>query len=181
MEIRPVGLPSLFGGSSTSDAAPASNNAGSSSDSLSSAASKESWGSCATRWLCFGPNLVWTVVKKIVNILTIGYLCSDKPSQKDVRASLEAVLAVWNDKSAKPEEKDAAFTAMSPRVREEMLDEYVAVKRAAQLGTKATSDQVADWNTEHAQKVRDGAEQRIADRDVSLVDSMIAHAADDVE
>jgi len=179
MEIRPVGIWPFSGGSSTSDAAPASNKAGSSSDSIASAAAKESWGSCASRWLCFGPNLVWTVAKKIVNILTLGYFCADKPSQKEVRESLESVLKVWKDKEAKAEEKDAALAAMPERVREELLDEYVAVKRGAQLGAKATAEQRAEWDAEHAQTVREGAKARLAERDVSLVDSLLAHTVDD--
>ncbi|MDN3506277.1 MAG: hypothetical protein P0S96_03510 [Simkaniaceae bacterium] len=106
-------------------------------------------------------------------------LCVDKPTKEEVHATLKEVVAVWKDKEAKAEEKEAALEGMSPAVREEMLDVYVAEKRGAQLGTKASAEKIAEWNTEHAQTVREGAEARLAARDVSLVDSMIALTASD--
>lgn len=179
MEIRPVGMWPLTRAESTSDAARASTNAGSSSDSIASAAPKESWGSCASRWLCFVPNLIWSVLRKIVNIVTCNNFCVDKPSQKEVRENLEAVLKVWQDKEAKPEDKKEAFEGMSDRVREEAVEKYVAQKRVAELGLKASDEQIANWNTERAETVREAVVARLADQDISLMDSMIALAADD--
>ncbi|NGX46752.1 MAG: hypothetical protein K1000chlam3_00115 [Chlamydiae bacterium] len=138
---------------------------------------KESWGACATRWLCFVPNLMWLCVKKVLCVVTCGLYCSDKPSREEIKKGVEKVLEVWKKVDATNEEKSAAwkdFCNQIPGAKEEILNAFMDVHASAAKGSKATEKEKEEWIKENGKDLREKAEKSISDMDINWLETYLA-------
>jgi len=138
----------------------------SSSSSLSSSAPKtgeKTSSSCGGSFLYYVslPFVkLWGATKAIINAITCGMCCQDKP---DLNALYNAVKDVSDASSKK------AFLEAFPDQEKAIVLDYVATERNAALGKdKGNSAKVNEWNSKHKARLEKAAEKAIESNDPNI-------------
>ncbi len=154
------------------------------SDRLYSAAPKESFGRCVSRWLCFVPslviNLITKAIKDVIYVLSFCTLCKEEFNTEEVSNALTEVADVWKRANASPNEKKAAFdgfVAKFPGQKNRMIQELIHKRRDADLGpkNKKLSEAIIKWNEEHSANIRHESEKRLERYDAGMLNSYLEY------
>lgn len=121
-------------------------------DTLSSAGTseteKETWGSAIFRWVCFVPNLMWTCLKRILSVISCGFLCGESAAVLSPVEELKKIHKDWLNPDVNNQEKQELwdqFCQKHPKAKDEMVQIYLEQLSEQHTGHKATDEDRAEW------------------------------------
>lgn len=151
-------------------------------DTLNLRGQKETFRKCISRWFCFVPNLIFSLISKVIKdviyVLSCCMLCKEHYNIEEVRKSLCSVADVWNSADATDEEKRAIFEdflVKFPGQRERMIQELINVYRNAELEACNDPAEINQWDEANSQSIREDTGRRLNNFDAGLINSYLEY------